>query len=165
MIPADSNAPEPEVSCEIFIPATNTKTNQEHTLRLYESSIVGGVNVFTHFQAYYDWRIQQSDAGPFFVALRNVGFQSNGPAALRRPTTANWHKVLKTAATCSGVTMTSHYLRHTFGEIAASVLDGRDLRQIYGHSAAAITRNYTDHENGERLEDARRRARAAIAEY
>ena len=61
--------------------------------------------------------------------------------------------------------MTSHYLRHTFGEIAASALDERDLRQIYGHSTASTTRVYSDHENGDRLDDAHRRVRTAIAQY
>ena len=166
MISRAPNDVEPEASCEIFIPAANTKTNQEHTLRLCESSIVGGVNIFDHLEAYYDWRKEQSDTGPFFIALRSKqGFQPAEHTSLWRPSTANWHKILKNAAKRSGVKMTSHYLRHTFGEIAASALNERDLRQIYGHSVVTITRGYTDHDNGDRLTDAHSRVRAAIAKY
>jgi site-specific recombinase XerC len=82
-----------------------------------------------------------------------------------RPTARNWHKVFATHATKCGLAVTPHWLRHTFGEIVASHIDRRDLRQIYGHSADKTTEGYTDHENDERLQRARLNAANAVSKY
>ncbi|MFH1011033.1 MAG: site-specific integrase [bacterium] len=143
---------------EIIIPAANAKNGQSRTFRLLEDSLLGGADIFSALERYHTWRTAQSSTGPYFVALR-------GNMTPRRPTSANWHSILKTAANRAGIKATSHYLRHTFGELAASVLDERDLRQIYQHSNPETTRIYTDHENGDRLNSARRRVITAIADY
>ena len=142
----------------IHIPAASAKNGQRRNFRLHYGSILGGHDIYQALLRYYTWRTGESKSGPFFVSMRPEW-------KMQRPNCSNWHSVLKSAARRAGVKATSHYLRHTFGELAAAALSERDLCQIYQHSDPRTTEIYTHHDNDERLDRARRLLLQKIADY
>ena len=140
------------------VPEHIAKDHEKHILYLFsDSSRIGTVDIYDQFHRYYAWRQELGPTGPLFVSIRSHRRGKRGSAT-------NWHKVLATAAGRAKLNLTSHYLRHTFGEMAAPQLDKRDLRQIFGHSADQTTEGYTDHDNPDRLIAAHHRAAQAITQ-
>lgn len=145
----------------LIVKTEYAKDHEEHRLMIFDGSSIGGIDIFPYFQSYHQWRMDQPDTSPdspYFVAIRP-------PHLGERPSVRNWHKVFDTHANRCGLAITSHWLRHTYGEIVSSHVERRDLRQIYGHSSDKTTEGYTDHANDGRLRKARQNAAKAISNY
>ncbi len=146
---------------EVLIPAPIAKNGKDHLGAVFsDRALIGECDVYDALAQYWQWR---QDLGPqpsdaLFVSLRAERFGQ--PASPR-----SWAKVFATAARKADLKISSHWLRHSYGEFGRGVLDDRDMRQLFSHSSAKTTEIYVDHDNHSRLLAAQYRAAGAISEH
>ena len=137
---------------------TDTKT---HTAQLrfvfHAAALAGGVDGFAALANYHRWRLaippdrlrDATDGGAYWL---NIKTRPDRPG-YDQPNRATFLTVFKTAVERSGMpTVTTHWLRHTFGQATKHALSAREEQEVFGHGARrTMTEHYLKHDDPDRL--------------
>lgn len=125
-----------------------TKDWDKKLIPIFAGRTFGGVEIYCHLKAYYDWRMTQprhEPTDPLFTATR--GATIGNPMAER-----TIFKRMEFATRKAGIHATPHKFRRTVGEHGGGLLNSRDAAQLFGHSDERTTQKaYTGLDSPERM--------------